>query len=283
MMQRISELLAPQECQMLYTKITTPEGNIFAELDRLSAKKNIIKKTRRRREITTIEDCITTLTKWLVKDGNKVYWDRISRALRQIGRSDVSAELGKNLNQDKNLEIQKNVEQYHESVAQIKSSLLLAEEEKYGEDILRGREVRAINWNDLELIIERKRLPPYSKKISDGLKPFGYGAFFGLIGSITVFFTGSLLFFYIHPVMICCAKICCWKSLLKLLMKCWNSACSVIIHRKLLQKQRKKYNNAHREVYFSSDEYDGDKPEIQRCQKSNQMDSEIPSFFKFKI
>ncbi|XP_025033376.1 uncharacterized protein C12orf81-like, partial [Python bivittatus] len=76
------------------------------------------------RDIISTAQCQETLQRWLETEGDSMYWDRLSRALQLIGRPDVSLELGKNLNQDKNLEIKRNVEEYHQTVQRLTSSLL---------------------------------------------------------------------------------------------------------------------------------------------------------------
>ncbi|XP_048343392.1 transmembrane and death domain protein 1 [Sphaerodactylus townsendi] len=198
MMGRISELLSPEECQAFYVQITGPDQDVEEELNRLLESKNPIR-TRRRRDITSVKECKETLSQWLQTEGDTMYWDRLSRAIQQIGRSDVSKELGKNLNQDKNLEIKKNVEDYHKTVKHLTSSLLLEETEEKGEQgrLRRDRgwsqnQVKATAWEDLELIIEKKPLKPYNRSLFGWIIPLTTGVAAGFLTSFIV----VVLFFY---------------------------------------------------------------------------------------
>nr|XP_025044540.1 uncharacterized protein C12orf81-like [Pelodiscus sinensis] len=197
MMGRISELLSPEECHDFYVQITGPEENVEEELERLSEAKNPIR-SRHRRDIISTEQCKEVLTQWLEAEGDTVYWDRLSRALRHIRRPDISQELGKNLNQDKNLELQRNVEEYHKVVAHLTSSLLLEEDEKYGETNQHSRERRADgksprgsglmqeDWDDMDLIIERKPLPPYNRSLFEWVSPVASGFIGGFLASFVL-------------------------------------------------------------------------------------------------
>lgn len=198
MIGRISELLSPEECQAFYVQITGPDQNVEEELDRLLESKNPIR-TRRRRDITSIKDCKETLSRWLQEEGDTMYWDRLSRAIQQIGRSDVSRELGKNLNQDKNLEIKKNVEEYHKTVKHLTSSLLLEENEEKGKQGRLRRDggwpqnqVETTAWEDLELIIERKPLPPYNRSLLGWIVPLTTGIAGGFL---TCFLLVAIIFY----------------------------------------------------------------------------------------
>ncbi|XP_042305147.1 transmembrane and death domain protein 1 [Sceloporus undulatus] len=194
MMSRISELLSPEECQMFTTKLLGPEEDVKEELEWLSEEKNPIG-ARRRRDIISTDQCKEALNRWLLTEGDTMYWDRLSRALQDIGRSDVSIELGKNLNQDKNLEIKKNVEEYHETVKHLTSSLLLDENEiemgekqktsRQGrprharEDAERKRKLRKLE--ELELLVQRKPLPPYDRSLFAWISPVTRGAISGFL------------------------------------------------------------------------------------------------------
>nr|XP_028566394.1 uncharacterized protein C12orf81-like [Podarcis muralis] len=202
MMGRISELLSPEECQAFYAKLIGPEENVNEELQRLSAERNPI---RRRREIATTEACKATLNGWLETEGDAMYWDRLSRALQAVGRPDVSLELGKNLNQDKSLEIKKNVEGYHKTVQRLTSSLLLEENEMGGSEGPGGRlrregsqaQLEEGDWDKLELIIERRPLPPYNRSIFQWVTPLVTGVVGGFLTSFVVVALAVYSFFWI--------------------------------------------------------------------------------------
>ncbi|XP_058024487.1 transmembrane and death domain protein 1 [Ahaetulla prasina] len=203
MMARISELLSPEECQAFHLKLLGPEENVKDELERLSEKNNLIGGGRRRRKrrrrdniiITTSAQCEESLQQWLETEGDTMYWDRLSRALQLIGRADVSLELGKNLNQDKNLEIKKNVEEYHETVKHLTSSLLLdegPERSAQGRQRRHGRGSAQTQtqtppeqgeWDGLELIVERKALPPYNRSLFEWATPLATGVVGGFVTS----------------------------------------------------------------------------------------------------
>nr|XP_020640204.1 uncharacterized protein LOC110074406 [Pogona vitticeps] len=202
MMGRISELLSPEECQAFYAKLLGPEENVREELDRLSEKRNPIR-ARRRRDIISVEQCKETLTHWLQAEGDTMYWDRLSRSLQAIGRPDVSVELGKNLNQDKNLEMKKNVEGYHKTVKHLTSSLLLEEnemdmsgkEERSRQGRLRREggdfksKIKSGDWDELEPITEKKPLPPYGRGLFEWFTPVAAGV---IGGFLTSFILGGL-------------------------------------------------------------------------------------------
>lgn len=208
MMGRISELLSPEECQAFYAEITGPEENVEEELERLSEGKNPLH-LRKRRDIGSTEQCKETLTHWLKAEGDTVYWDRLARALQKIGRSDVAKELGKNLNQDKNLEIKKNVEEYHETVKHLTSSLLVDENEVSGkeegneQERLRrdgeGSQIKSeesSDWDEFEVTIERQQLPPYNRSLFEWLTPLLTGIMSGFITSFILVVLSLYSFFW---------------------------------------------------------------------------------------
>ncbi|XP_015198180.1 transmembrane and death domain protein 1 isoform X4 [Lepisosteus oculatus] len=147
-MERIAELLTPRECQDLHSMLTTPEENILQEIDRLSLEKNDLGVPDRvRRDIRTEEECKTILTEWLVTHGDQMYYDRLSRALQRIGRTDISL-------------------------------------------------VTELSWSDLDLVIQREQLPPYSRRFLEGVWPLIAGVFLGFIGAFLI--GGVTLLFSIH-------------------------------------------------------------------------------------
>ncbi|MGH0158852.1 UNVERIFIED_CONTAM: hypothetical protein FKN15_057418 [Acipenser sinensis] len=155
-MGRISDLLAPTECQELHQVLTNPEENILEEVDRMSKQNsnlNINEKLKKR-----------------------------------------SIKMGKNINQDKSLGMKKYVEDFQKGVEAMQSSMIAPDSHKSADKLRRERELLETNWADLELIIERQQLPPYPRKLFDGIRPLIYGIFYGfsgafLIGGIAIFFS----------------------------------------------------------------------------------------------
>ncbi|XP_078402336.1 si:ch211-226m16.3 protein [Cetorhinus maximus] len=195
-MTRIAELLTSVECEALHAKLTHPEEDIMKDIDKLSEENDNLFKTRKRREITNFNDCNEILTDWLKEEGDSMYWDRLSRALRQVGRGDVDKELRKNMNQDKTLEVHKNIEEFGKTLEHAHSSLIITDDEiKIGD---RNRDKRSelseINWDELELIVEMEKLPPYPRKLTEGFRTVLWGVFFGFVGST---FLGAISLYFI--------------------------------------------------------------------------------------
>ncbi|CAJ1084555.1 transmembrane and death domain protein 1-like isoform X2 [Xyrichtys novacula] len=117
-LERLVELLTSSECEDLLFTLSHPEENIFRHLERLSPERNRLDlKPRAKRDASSEKDsevqCRTALTDWLLKYGEQTYYDRLSRALQHIGRTDIAMEVGKNINQDKLLNLKRYVEEYH--------------------------------------------------------------------------------------------------------------------------------------------------------------------------
>uniref|UniRef100_W5K1F9 Si:ch211-226m16.3 n=1 Tax=Astyanax mexicanus TaxID=7994 RepID=W5K1F9_ASTMX len=151
-LQRLVDLLTVHECEELFLALTNPEEKVFKQLERLSAEKNP-KETH----------CHPALTDWLRIHGEQTYYDRLSLALQQIGRTDIAI-VGKNLNQDKTLGLQRYVEEYHEQV----------------------NKMRSLSWKDLDLVVERQLVPPYQRQFLDGAWPLLYGLIFGFVAALGV-------------------------------------------------------------------------------------------------
>ncbi|KAM9351037.1 transmembrane and death domain protein 1 [Symphorus nematophorus] len=120
-LERLVELLTSKECEDLLFALSHPEENIFQHLERLSPEKNPLDlKPRAKRDTSTTvgyeAQCRTALTDWLLRYGEQTYYDRLSRALQHIGRTDIAIEVGKNINQDKVLSLKRFVEDYHKYV-----------------------------------------------------------------------------------------------------------------------------------------------------------------------
>uniref|UniRef100_UPI00398E7662 LOW QUALITY PROTEIN: transmembrane and death domain protein 1 n=1 Tax=Pristiophorus japonicus TaxID=55135 RepID=UPI00398E7662 len=112
-MNRIAELLTSVECEAFHTKLTHPEKDIMKEIDQMLEEMTIYSRPGNAEiSVANVKECKEILIDWLREEGDSMYWDRLSRALRQIGRADVDAEMRKNMNQDKTLEVNKNIEEY---------------------------------------------------------------------------------------------------------------------------------------------------------------------------
>ncbi|KAJ8370452.1 hypothetical protein SKAU_G00104800 [Synaphobranchus kaupii] len=195
---RLVELLTPRECENLLSALSHPEDSVFRQLDRLSPESNDLGLPPRLRRDTDREtQCRTALTEWLVNHGQQTYYDRLSRALQLIGRTDIAIEVGKNINQDKALSLQKYVEDYHRRVDTMGSSLVQPEMEPIQLASQQAmRHVRDVTWRDLDLVVEREQRPPYNRRFLDGVMPLVYGIILGFVGALLV---GALvLFFALH-------------------------------------------------------------------------------------
>ncbi|XP_075053896.1 transmembrane and death domain protein 1 [Mixophyes fleayi] len=185
MISRISDLLTPEECQDFYVRITGPEEGPEDENTELirALSPKFGQKKRRRRDIVDREQCKRTLQNWLETQGDTVYWDDIFAILFKVGRSDVAVELGKNLNQDKVLEIEKNIDDYHKSLENLKSPLLAPEEDKFEGNVRYVRDLSRLRDEDWDLVIERQLLPPYDRSLTEWCWPILYGIIIGFIGT----------------------------------------------------------------------------------------------------
>ncbi|XP_066529484.1 transmembrane and death domain protein 1-like isoform X2 [Hoplias malabaricus] len=188
-LQGLVELLTVHECNELLLALSHPEENIFKKLERLSAEKNQLKlPSRTRRDTDKEAHCHPALTDWLQTHGKQTHYDRLSRALQQIGRTDIAVEVGKNINQDKTLEIQRYVEEYHDQVKKMASFLTLTQTEERLQDETSQystRQVRNLSWKDLNLVVERQQTP-YQHNMLDGAWPLLYGLIFGFLGALLI-------------------------------------------------------------------------------------------------
>ncbi|XP_073794452.1 si:ch211-226m16.3 protein isoform X5 [Danio rerio] len=89
-LERLVELLTVRECEDLIFALSQPEESIFKHLDRLSAERNQLFPSRRRRSTNHQPPCHSALKDWLQIHGEQIYYDRLSRALQQIGRTDIA-------------------------------------------------------------------------------------------------------------------------------------------------------------------------------------------------
>ncbi|XP_071333312.1 transmembrane and death domain protein 1 isoform X2 [Trachinotus anak] len=174
-LERLVELLTSTECEDLLFALSHPEENIFQHLERLSPEKNQLDlKPRAKRDAPSDEDseaqCRTALTDWLLRNGEQTYYDRLSRALQHIGRTDIAIEVGKNINQDKVLSLKRYVDDYHKYV----SSLNVLSDAKHHQRA--GQRVRKRK--------ERAPVPLYQKGPLDVALPLLYGILLGFGGTL---------------------------------------------------------------------------------------------------
>ncbi|XP_060108823.1 transmembrane and death domain protein 1 [Heteronotia binoei] len=114
----ISELLNPEECREFYIRIAVTQKDVKEPLEKDPFPPS------QWQEISSMAQCKETLNHWLEMERGTVDWDRLARALRQIGRPDVSRELKKSLNKNRSLEPKWNVED-NQTVETVKSALLI--------------------------------------------------------------------------------------------------------------------------------------------------------------
>ncbi|XP_051515069.1 transmembrane and death domain protein 1-like [Myxocyprinus asiaticus] len=189
---RLVELLTARECEELISALSHTEENIFQHLDRLSAERNqLTLHSRRRRNIDQKPPCRSTLKDWLQTHGKQIYYDRLSRALQQIGRTDIAIEVGKNINQDKTLAMQKYVEGYHKLVSKMtadleKPQLENIEDHEDHEKVMQysAKQARGFTWKDVDLVVKRKPVPPFQHQLLDRTWPLLYGLLFGFVGAL---------------------------------------------------------------------------------------------------
>ncbi|KAL4623788.1 hypothetical protein GN956_G18729 [Arapaima gigas] len=194
------ELLTVQECEDFLALLSHPEESILERLQRLSLKTNQLqvsdyssrrrrrrrRRHRRRRRQATVEKatCQDSLLDWLLAHGQQIYYDRLSRTLMQIGRSDIAKEVAKDINQDKILSIQRYVDGYHQSIEAMESSLVQTagtqSQEAEEQDLVR----QARDQKDLELVVLHERLPPYTQHVLSRALPLVYGILLGFVGTI---------------------------------------------------------------------------------------------------
>ncbi|KAL6119495.1 uncharacterized protein ACO6RY_04051 [Pungitius sinensis] len=196
-LERLVELLTSGECEDLLTALSHPEENIFQRIERLSPETNPLDprapKPRAKREASPAADdearCRLALTDWMLRHGQQTYYDRLSRALQHVGRTDIALEVGKNINQDKALKIKRYVEDYHKYV----NSLNIPGEQPDSEDqqhdaphTVKKRRARPLTARDLDLVVERSPVPVYQKGLSDVALPLLWGILLGFGGTLVL-------------------------------------------------------------------------------------------------
>ncbi|XP_049737499.1 transmembrane and death domain protein 1 [Elephas maximus indicus] len=208
---RLAELLTPEECGHFRSLLEAPEPDVEAELarlsedrlaraDRLEPMESSESRGRRRRRRQVEEDsagqpaepeevsdgCREALADWLAAEAPSLSWDRVARALRRSGRPDVARELGKSLHQQATLQLRKFGERY------LPPSGAAAPAAAPGPPAPRSRRasVPELNWDKLELIVERLPQPPYERSPTGWAGPLVLGLLTGFVGALG---TGALL------------------------------------------------------------------------------------------
>ncbi|GAA6216642.1 uncharacterized protein LOC108882434 isoform X1 [Lates japonicus] len=191
-LERLVELLTSTECEDLLFALSHPEENIFQHLERLSAEKNQLDlKPRAKRDTSPAVDseaqCRTALTDWLLRYGEQTYYDRLSRALQHIGRTDIAIEVGKNINQDKAMSLKRYADDYHKYVSSLNLNPSVQSDEtdhQHAGKRVRKRKVSDLTWQDLDLIVERVPVSPYQRGPLDVALPLLYGILLGFGGTL---------------------------------------------------------------------------------------------------
>ncbi|XP_036255639.1 transmembrane and death domain protein 1 [Molothrus ater] len=187
---RIAELLAGPECRQLRAELNSLEEEPdIPELEEPGEEKEEEKPARRRRGSRSSRGCSEALRHWLATAGEATTWDRLVRALHHIGRSDIARELGKNLNQDRSLELRRNVEGYRRSVQHLSSAQLRPA-------VPRGRRAPLA----AVLLFQRRRPPRYSRGLLGWVPPLVLGVLGAFVSSVLL--TGTVMYF------------CHWRRLL---------------------------------------------------------------------
>ncbi|XP_053154098.1 transmembrane and death domain protein 1-like [Hemicordylus capensis] len=95
----ISELLNPEECHELYIWLAISQKDVEQP-----SKEGEFSPSSQWQTISNMAQCKEALSHWLEVQRGTVDWDRLARALRKIGRPDVSRELKKSLSKNRSLE-----------------------------------------------------------------------------------------------------------------------------------------------------------------------------------
>ncbi|XP_024862380.1 transmembrane and death domain protein 1-like [Kryptolebias marmoratus] len=188
-LERLVEMLTPKECEDLLFALSHPEEDIFRHIDRLSPENNQLDLSlRAKRDTSSAADggtqCQAALTDWLLKYGEKTYYDRLSRALQHIGRIDIAIEVGKNINQDKALSLKRYVEDYHKYVSSLNIQSANEDTKNHQHQRVKKTKLSDLTWRDLDLILERAPVPLYSRGPLNVVLPLLYGILLGFGGTL---------------------------------------------------------------------------------------------------
>ncbi|XP_027867104.1 transmembrane and death domain protein 1 isoform X1 [Xiphophorus couchianus] len=184
--ERLVEMLTSRECEKLLVALSRPAEDIFQRIERLSPENNRLNSRLRAKRDASLaaadekSQCRTSLSNWLLKFGEKIYYDRLSRALQHIGRTDIALEVGKNINQDKILNLKRYVEDYQKHANSLTD--LPAKPDQHGHS-QEGRRIKIedVSWRDLDLIMKRAPVPVYPRGILDVALPVLYGILLSLV------------------------------------------------------------------------------------------------------
>ncbi|TRY95422.1 hypothetical protein DNTS_004833 [Danionella cerebrum] len=189
-LERLVQLLTIRECEEFFSIISQPEEDIFEHLEELSEERNQLFPSRKRRDAYEKNSCRSELKDWLQIHGEEIYYDRLSRALQKIGRTDIAIEVGKNINQDKTLALEKYVEGYHQLVNQMTSQLENhhpdAHLENSEQEVLQlsAKQARGFSWKDFDLVVVRKPLPPDQRHLFHRAWPLIFGLLVGFYSAL---------------------------------------------------------------------------------------------------
>ncbi|KAM4736739.1 transmembrane and death domain protein 1 [Anableps anableps] len=191
-LERLVELLTSKECKDLLLALSRTDEDIFQHIDRLSPENNLLDvKPRAKRDNSFAaadekSQCRTSLSDWLLKFGEKTYYDRLSRALQHIGRTDIALEVGKNINQDKALSLKRYVEDYQKYASSLRVQFMKGNANKRQHVHQRVRKIKIgdLTWRDLDLIVERAPVPTYPRGILDVALPVLYGILLSLVSCL---------------------------------------------------------------------------------------------------
>ncbi|XP_049638926.1 transmembrane and death domain protein 1 [Suncus etruscus] len=208
---RLAELLTPEECGHFQSLLRTPDPDVEAELARLSEDRLARVQTqmpalpsprplslserpgqrwwrrRRRRGLgrrdeapEATDGCREALAGWLAAEAPFLSWDRVARALRRCGRPDVARELGKSLHQQATLQLRHFGQRY------------LPPRAGPAGPAARPRRASApqLDWDKLELVLERRPQAPYERSPVGWAGPLALGLLSGFAGALG---SGALL------------------------------------------------------------------------------------------
>ncbi|XP_077586785.1 si:ch211-226m16.3 protein isoform X2 [Stigmatopora nigra] len=174
-LERLVELLTPFECNDLLAALSQPDQ---------TNSQSVIKKDTASLEESEAK-CGKELKTWFQRESPDIHYDRLTQALYHIDRADIATELGKNINQDKILNLKRYVEGYHEFIMAQNSKEEEDEEEPEADEPKRQKRAD-MTWHDLDLIVERPPVPAHSKTPMDVALPTLYGLLLGFGGTLLI-------------------------------------------------------------------------------------------------